>query len=119
MDFAKRLKTVRKILGIKQDELAQLSNISRSYLANVEAKKLNLFLMRLLFFYRSVLGLILTIFLKVTVFKFSLIPKKLFSFCEQKISIILLKFTIFFHKYKTYTQSLMIFSYQKTLVFMF
>lgn len=84
MDFAKRLKTVRKILGIKQDELAQLSNISRSYLANVEAKKTKSFPYEIIVFLQKRFGINPDYFLESNCFQIFADSEKAVQFLRAK-----------------------------------
>lgn len=83
-DLAKKLKTVRKVLGIKQDELAQLANISRSYLANVEARKTESFPYEIIVFLQKRFGINPDYFIEPNCFQIFTDSEKAIQFLRAK-----------------------------------
>ncbi|GLI53982.1 helix-turn-helix domain-containing protein [Thermodesulfovibrio yellowstonii] len=57
ISLGEKIKIVRNILGLKQEEIASAANISRSYLANIEAKKTVSFPFEIIVFLQKKFGI--------------------------------------------------------------
>ncbi|MDI6864645.1 helix-turn-helix domain-containing protein [Thermodesulfovibrio yellowstonii] len=57
LELGEKIRIIRNILGLKQEEIASAANISRSYLANIEAKKTVSFPFEIIVFLQKKFGI--------------------------------------------------------------